>query len=73
MRVQLEVIDDICHVLTSHRVVPTPIRDILQVEHLSTTWTCFPCDMMMLMCHIVGSLNLIEILIGGSHDPTTSS
>jgi hypothetical protein len=73
MIVQIEVADELCHVMTSQREVPTPIRDILHVEHISTTWRCFPRDMMMLMCHIVGSINLIDMLRGGAHDPTTSS
>jgi hypothetical protein len=67
------VVDELCHVMTSHRVVPAPPRDILWVEDLSTTWRHFPRDMMMLMHHIVGVINLIDMLRGGAHDPTTSS
>jgi hypothetical protein len=59
--------------MTSHRVLPTPVRDILWVEDLSTIWRHFHWDMMMLMHHIFGSINLIETLRGVSHDPTTSS
>jgi hypothetical protein len=62
MRVQLEVVDELCHVMTSHRVVPVPPRDILRVEDLSTTWRHFPHDMTMLMHHIVGVINLIDTL-----------
>jgi len=54
-------------------VVHEPHRDILWVEELSTIWRCFPRDMRMLMHHIVSVINLIDMLRGGSHDPTTSS
>jgi len=69
----MEVVDEICRVMTRHRVVPVPPRDILRVEGLSTTWRCLPCDMMMLMHHIFGVINLIHTLRDGAHDPTTSS
>jgi hypothetical protein len=31
MRVRLEVVDQLCHFMTSHRVVPIHVRDILHV------------------------------------------
>jgi hypothetical protein len=64
--------DEIFHVMTSHIVVPSPPRDILHVDDLSTIWRHFPFDMMMLMHHIVGSASLINMFRVGAHDPTTS-
>jgi hypothetical protein len=54
-------------------VVLVPPRDILQVKALSTTWRHLPRDMTMLMRHIVGVVNLINLLRAGAHDHTTSS
>jgi hypothetical protein len=71
-RVQLEVAAQLCHFMTSHRVVPTPIRDILRVHNIFTIWRIFPHDMTLLMRHIFSVINLIEKLKGDAHDPTTS-
>jgi hypothetical protein len=72
-RVRLEVGDELCRVMTRHIVVLVPPRDILRIEEISTTWRCLPHDMMMLMCHIFGAFNLIDMLRDGAHDHTTSS
>jgi len=73
MRVLLEVEDEPCHVMTSHKVVTTLVRDILRVEDLSSTCICFHHQMTRLMRHIFCVFNLINTLRGGSHYRTTSS
>jgi len=44
-RVLLEVEDELCRVVTSHRRVLVPHRDMLWVDDLSTTWRSLPRDM----------------------------
>jgi hypothetical protein len=72
-RVKIEVAYYLCSIITSHKVVPTPVRDILWAQDLSTIWRSLPRDMTLLMCHIFEATNLIETFMGVSHDPTPSS
>jgi hypothetical protein len=71
-RVLVEVVDQLCSVMTSHGVVPTPIKGILQEGDISRIHRIFPRDMTFLMHHIVGAINLIETLRCDTHDPTPS-
>lgn len=57
-----ELEDQLCRVMGCYRVVPMQGFFIIQELNLAWIWMTLPCDIMLLMCYIVGVVNLLDRL-----------
>lgn len=72
-RFRQQVTNQICALMSRHRVVPVQTREIMQDPDLAQIWEIIPHDMTLLMCHIVGALNILESLRGNHQSSSPDS
>jgi len=61
-RVHTEVVDHRCDMLTTERVIPIHVREILQGQEIFDIWPTLPLDMETLMHQVFDVRNLIYTL-----------
>ena len=70
-RVCIELADHICALFAKEGVLCAHVRDIRREPHLFDIWGTLPCDMMTLMCHVVGVLTLIQSLCASAQSKSS--
>lgn len=72
-RFRQQVTNQICALISHHRVVPARAKEIMKDPEFAPIWENIPHDMKLLMRHIVGALNKLERLRDHYHSSSSSN